>query len=167
MEDTFKKCINFNELSIKWEDVEPILKSMITEVTDRLDKYKKSLDEESLNKISKQKLDYKNIAAKSIEASPTIIKRPNIIPPTEVNKSAPAKFEDDLVFNDLKPVKFDGLYKKEMTSEEIEQEIKKLTQEEAPIPIKKTTNRSRITNINDSAYPFKQAFKQDKMCMII
>jgi hypothetical protein len=166
MQDTFTKCSNFGDLNVKWEDVEPVLKSMITEVTDRLDKYKKSLDEESLSKISKQKLDYKNIAAKSIEASPTIVKRPNIMPPTDANKIGSSKFEDDQIFNDLRPVKFDGLYKKEMTSEEIEQEIRKLTQDEVVTPIKKSNARSRMTNVNDSAYPFKQAFKQDKMCMI-
>jgi hypothetical protein len=165
--DVLFKCTNFNTLDIKWDNIEPILTSMIAEVNEKLDRHKKSLDEESLNKM--RNLDYKkNLATKSIEASPNMIKRP-IIPPTDSVKTQPkSAIDDDQIFNDLKPVKFDGLYKKEMTSEDIEQEITKLTQEEvSPIP-KKTglNNRTRINNINDSTYPFKQAFKSDKICNI-
>jgi tRNA(Ser,Leu) C12 N-acetylase TAN1 len=83
-----------------------------------------------------------------------MIQRPIIIPPaTETSKQSLIKSEEDHIFNDLKPVKFDGLYRKEMTSEEIEQEIKKLTQEEIATPMpKKFSSRTRLNTINDSAY---------------
>jgi hypothetical protein len=67
---------------------------------------------------------------------------------------------DDTLFNELKPVKFDGLYKIEMPPEKIEMEIEKFTKEEISSPNAKRQTRKNI--INDNAYPFKQ----DTKCVI-
>jgi hypothetical protein len=61
----------------------------------------------------------------------------------------------------MKPVKFDGLYKKDMTKDEIIEEIKKLTQanKQSSQPETNTSRRGQKTaqsDMNDNIYPFKQ-----------
>lgn len=74
------------------------------------------------------------------------------------------KQEEDNTLSELKPVKFEGLYKKEMTAEEITNEIQKLLQDCLNVPQNnenKTNtkmNRQNVitNNIADYSYPFKQ-----------
>jgi hypothetical protein len=73
------------------------------------------------------------------------------------------KFDDDQIFAELKPVKFDGLYKKEMTQEEIIESINRLTnsnKENVPQgdgkKVRKGITRNINNDVNDNAYPFKQ-----------
>ncbi len=97
--------------------------------------------------------------------SPTIAKRklPNVGSKTSVT----VKIDEDAIFADLKPLKFDGLFKKEFTRDELEEELKKIeafNQERELIANKKTVGSSRnlktgFANDNimtDNAYPFKQ-----------
>lgn len=70
------------------------------------------------------------------------------------------KIADENILNELKPVKFDGLYKVELTPEKIEMEIEKFTQAETASPKPKKETRKPI--VNDNAYPFKQ----DTRCVI-
>lgn len=70
---------------------------------------------------------------------------------------------DENIFLEMKPVKFDGLYKKEMSKEELIEEIKKLTmstkitnnQNEANTTSRRAQKTAQ-SEINDNAYPFKQ-----------
>jgi hypothetical protein len=64
---------------------------------------------------------------------------------------------EEILLNELKPVKFDGLYKVDMNPEKIEIEIEKFTKEEPLSPKPKKETRKNI--INDNAYPFKQDIK--------
>ena len=76
------------------------------------------------------------------------------------NNEAKNNNTEETIFNELKPVKFDGLYKVEMNPEKIEMEIEKFTKEEVNSPKVKRETRKNI--INDNAYPFKQ----DTRCVI-
>jgi len=78
----------------------------------------------------------------------------------------------DNIFSDLKLIKFEGIYKKEMTLEDVNKEMMKLIDESANIPQnnEKTSNtkfsRQSVNSniIPDYAYPFKQ----DKLsCFIL
>jgi hypothetical protein len=64
---------------------------------------------------------------------------------------------EEIIFNELKPFKFDGLYKVYMNPEKIEMEIEKFTKEEPLSP--KPKKETRKNNVNDNAYPFKQDIK--------
>ncbi len=62
--------------------------------------------------------------------------------------------EDDNTLADMKQIKLDGLYKTELTQDEIEMEIKKLTQT-TPL-LTAQANRPKKLNLNENSYPFKQ-----------
>lgn len=77
------------------------------------------------------------------------------------------KLDDDALFADLKPLKFDGLFKREFTKDELEEELKKIeafNQERESIANKKTVGSSRTLKagfandnlMTDNAYPFRQ-----------
>lgn len=72
------------------------------------------------------------------------------------------KQEEDNILSELKPVKFEGLYKKEMNSEEIKNEIQKLLNEcLVPQTNEKQSNpkfgRQAVNNnLPDYTYPFKE-----------
>ncbi len=97
--------------------------------------------------------------------SPTIAKwkLPNLLK----TSSNPVKVDEDVIFADLKPVKFDGLFKKDFTKDELAEELKKIEafyQERESSANKKIVGSSRnlksgFANDNimtDNAYPFKQ-----------
>jgi hypothetical protein len=91
--------------------------------------------------------------------------------PTTLNNYLISKGnEEDNILLDLKPLKYDGLFKNEMTEEEIADEIKKLTESTSKEQTY-TQNKSRFSKqaskpINDNSYPFKQeTFKLN--CLII
>lgn len=96
----------------------------------------------------------------------------NLVPqPTTLNNYLISKGnEEDSILLELKPLKYDGLFKKEMTEEEIADEIKKLTESTSKEQTY-TQNKSRFSKqamkpINDNSYPFKQeTFKLN--CLII
>jgi hypothetical protein len=98
----------------------------------------------------------------------TIPKINNIITPASLNKR-----EDDLIFLELKPVKFDCLYKKDLTSEELAEEIKKITQDGLNDTQSNTKQGTSMRNLKatgsamvDCTYPFKNdAFRFD--CFIL
>lgn len=68
--------------------------------------------------------------------------------------------DDEQLFQELKPIKFDGLYRKDMTNDEIEAEIAWLTQENKSETQSKGHGRAiKINNNNsiiDCSYPFKR-----------
>jgi hypothetical protein len=76
------------------------------------------------------------------------------------------KNDEDLIYQELKPIKFDGLFRKDMTPEEIAEIIKKIEQEvlSDSQPATKIGGASRgfkganlNTNVvTENAYPFKQ-----------
>ena len=78
--------------------------------------------------------------------------------------------DEDNILNELKPWKFDGLFKKNMSEDEIAEEIKKIS--ESTIKEQNLSqNKSRISKqsikpVSDNSYPFKQESFQIK-CLII
>jgi hypothetical protein len=100
--------------------------------------------------------------------SPNLTKRflPNNKPFT-FNQVSINKNDEDLIYQELKPIKFDGLYRKDMTVDEIAEIIKKIEQDTIidSQPIAKvggvtrnlkggSVNASNV--VTDNAYPFKQ-----------
>jgi hypothetical protein len=77
------------------------------------------------------------------------------------------KHDEDLIYQELKPIKFDGLFRKDMTSEEINEIIKKIEQDviidsQPTAKIGGVGRNLKGSSINasnvvtDNAYPFKQ-----------
>lgn len=74
--------------------------------------------------------------------------------------------DEGQIFKDFKPVNYEGLYKKEMSSEEILEEIKKLTEiNKENIPVPESTMNKKLamrstkasqTDVTENVYPFKQ-----------
>jgi hypothetical protein len=116
--------------------------------------FRDKIDEDGLNRLFPKN--------KNIEAMKISITRENSTTNSPLIKKNfnEMKSSDDSIFAELKPVKFDGLYKIEMTPEKIEMEIEKFTKEEAVSPKAKRETRKKL--INDNAYPFKQ----DTKCVI-
>lgn len=77
-------------------------------------------------------------------------------------KTMVVKVDNDLIYNELKPVKFDGLYKKDMSSLEMIEQVTKLAEhykEDNLVGEKQRINRgirSIKADEDDNLFPFKQ-----------
>lgn len=145
---TANKNIDFDYFDITWNQISPIFSAMIDQANKYLSSSNKSTIESKKNSIyNKNRIE-----------SPSLSKIGVSVPPIQY------KQDIDQIWQELKPVKFEGLFKKDMTSEEIVAEIKRITQENSAetqfIPKHSSISRynkgSSQTNISDAAYPFKQ-----------
>jgi hypothetical protein len=128
---------------------------MNTEANRILQEYRDKIDEEGLNKLFPKNRTESTKNKEVAQINSPLFKKAILSDFKVQNK------EEDNIFNELKPVKFDGLYKIDMTPEKIEEEILKFTQQEVITP--KPKKNTRLNNANDTAYPFKQ----DIRCIIL
>jgi hypothetical protein len=91
--------------------------------------------------------------------------------PTSLNNYLISKGnEEDNILNELKPLKFNGLFRKEMSEDEIAEEIKKISdstiKEQNLSQNKSRLSKQPIKQVTDNSYPFKQESFQIK-CLIM
>jgi len=149
-EDAINKAENFEDLGIGWESISRIL-TMVSDETNR-----------NYNQTFKSETN--NLGGKSNEKdSKPIIDKNSKIKSNESHKNqllSPKVIEEDNSFLDLKPIKFDVLYKQEMTSEQLIEEIAKINSDNLnKLPmVSKTSSMRQLKGaamIDDTSYPFK------------
>jgi hypothetical protein len=121
-------------------------------------------DEVISNNLGKSGKNYSNFTQSPLPVKRTLASNSKLLLTTNhVN----VKIDDDLIFQELKPLKFDGLFKQDFSAEEISEMIKKIEMdqitENTPITRPgsnprnfKNSNNTTSNIVSDNAYPFKQ-----------
>lgn len=170
--DDWEKLIiknNLSDLKVSFNDFQQIL-NVIVETANKCLERETGTNKPTTNPRNMQNTatSFENLNKSNdrMTASPILVGKNN---PAHKGTSFAINKDEEQVFSELKAVKFDGLYKKEMSSEEIAAEITRLTQDalnDPAISNKSTINRfnkTPMSNVADNSYPFKQ----DKLTCIL